>query len=391
MSRNRLYHHPDIYDHGATERWFLDAVRENVAFHRAKNALYKRILDSRSFSLRELKSMEDLHKIPPIPTLFFKSHTFWTGNEPRLAVRATSSGTGGARSQIGLDWNATLLGAWMGAGIGKAHGLFSPLPANYLILGYAPSKENQTAISKTQRASMLYAPKAHVTYALAYHDGQYRLDIRGLKQALDRYERQKLPLRIIGFPAYLYFLLKELEREGKKYRFRNESMVLLGGGWKQFYRERPGKEVLYRLLEERFGIREENCREFFGAVEHPSLYCDCRRHQFHVPVYSRVIVRDVDTLEPVGYGEAGIMNFITPIADSMPLVSILTDDLGILHPPGSCPCGNPAPYFEILGRAGLGEIKTCAAGAAGYLARSQQGRGGVYEIGTESAGRRWRL
>lgn len=380
MTRRQLYHYPDIYNHGATEHLFFSAVRQNVEFHRKNNLLYKRILDSRSFSAKELKSMEDLYKIPPIPTLFFKSHTLWTMKERHLAVHATSSGTGGTKSQIGLDWNALSLGARMGIGVGIAHGLFSLSPVNYLILGYEPARENQTAISKTQRASMLYAPKAHAAYALKYRNGQYRLDYKGLAQTLDSYEKQKFPVRIIGFPAYLYFLLKELKREGRRYRFPDKSMVLLGGGWKQFYQEQPEKEEVYCLLEEILGIREKNCREFFGAVEHPSLYCDCRCHHFHVPIYSRVIVRNIDTLKPVGYGQAGIMNFITPLTDSMPLISVLTDDLGILHPPGSCLCGNPAPYFEILGRAGLGEIRTCAANAAGYLEKNQQTGGSRNEI-----------
>lgn len=373
MSRNQLYQYPHIYDHETTDPWFLTAVRENVAYHRAHNVAYKKILDDSGFSMRDLCGIQDLHRILPIPTLFFKSHSLWTGKEQRLAVHATSSGTGGRKSQIGLEWKALGFGARMGIEVGRAHGLFSPLPTNYLILGYEPAKDNQTAISKTQRASMLYAPVAHVKYALVLRGGQYRLDVRGIREALDRYERQKLPVRIIGFPAYLYFLLQGWKKEKRTYRFHKESMVMLGGGWKQFYREQPEKAEVYRLLQEVLGIDERHCREFFGAVEHPSLYCDCTLHRFHVPIYSRVIVRDVDTLEPVGYGQAGIMNFITPLTDSMPLISILTDDLGILHPPGSCACNNPAPWFEILGRAGLGEIRTCAAGAASYLENIQTG------------------
>lgn len=380
MSRNKLYHFPHIYDHAATDRWFLTAVRDNVAFHREHNQTYQKILDNSAFSPADLHTIHDLHKIPPVPTLFFKEHSLWTTDEKRLAVQATSSGTGGRKSQIGLEWNALGLGARMGIEIGRFHRLFSPFPTNYLILGYEPGKENHTAISKTQRASLLYAPKIHAKYALVFQDGQYRLDLKGLKRTLDRYERQNLPVRIIGFPAYLYFLLKELKKEGRQYRFRRESMVMLGGGWKQFYREQPEKEEVYRLLEEILGIGEKDCREFFGAVEHPSMYCDCEKHHFHVPVYSRVIVRNADTLEPVGFGQTGIMNFITSITDSMPLTSILTDDLGILHPPGSCPCGNPAPYFEILGRAGLGEIRTCAAGADGYLAEYRQTGAGRHEL-----------
>ncbi len=367
--RHQLYRIRDIYGQGPAKQLFFQAVRENTAYHRANNPVYRRMLDAGGFSLKALGNVDDLHRIPPIPTMFFKSHSLWTMDPSCLAVQATSSGTGGRKSRIGLDCNALMLGARMGIGVGRYHGLFSPVPVNYLILGYQPRRENQTAISKTQRASMLYAPALHVAYALVYRDGQYRLDVEGLKAALERYERQPVPVRLVGFPAYLYFLLRELKKEGRRYRFREGSMVMLGGGWKQFYREQPEKEEVYELLLEVLGIRESHCREFFGAVEHPSMYCDCVKHHFHVPAYSRVIIRDVDTLEPLRYGQPGLVNLITPIADSMPLVSVMTDDLGILYPGERCGCGIKAPYFEILGRAGLEEIRTCAAGA-GELLRS---------------------
>lgn len=41
----------------------------------------------------------------------------------------------------------------------------------------------------------------------------------------------------------------------------------------------------------------------------------------------------------------------------------MSDDLAIMHDGIECGCGINSPYFEILGRAGLTDIKTCAAGA----------------------------
>lgn len=52
---------------------------------------------------------------------------------------------------------------------------------------------------------------------------------------------------------------------------------------------------------------------------------------------------------------------------SVPLLSVMTDDLGILHDGASCGCGITSPYLEIIGRVGLQDIKTCAAGAADLL------------------------
>ena len=41
----------------------------------------------------------------------------------------------------------------------------------------------------------------------------------------------------------------------------------------------------------------------------------------------------------------------------------MTDDLGILHDGDTCPCGVKSPWLEIIGRVGMADIKTCAAGA----------------------------
>ena len=62
----------------------------------------------------------------------------------------------------------------------------------------------------------------------------------------------------------------------------------------------------------------------------------------------------------------GLINLLTPISRAAPLTSIVTDDLGILHDE-DCGCGISSPYLEIVGRVGLEDIKTCAAGAEDLL------------------------
>ena len=89
-----------------------------------------------------------------------------------------------------------------------------------------------------------------------------------------------------------------------------------------------------------------------------------------MPVYSRVIVRRPDTLEPAADGEAGLLSFVTPMMTGMPLLSIMTDDLAVMGRPApgdACPCGCSTPWFDLLGRAGARQIVTCAAGAAERL------------------------
>ena len=46
------------------------------------------------------------------------------------------------------------------------------------------------------------------------------------------------------------------------------------------------------------------------------------------------------------------------------ILSVMTDDLGILHNGGTCGCGIESPCLELLGRVGAKGLITCAAGAA---------------------------
>ena len=80
-----------------------------------------------------------------------------------------------------------------------------------------------------------------------------------------------------------------------------------------------------------------------------------------------MLIRDVDTYEPLPNGEVGLVNLLTPMVQSAPILSVMTDDLGILHDGSECGCGIDTPYLEILGRVGMEDITTCAAGAENLM------------------------
>ena len=172
----------------------------------------------------------------------------------------------------------------------------------------------------------------------------------------------------MGFPSYTYFALKMMEERGIRIKLKKGSKIMLGGGWKQFYTQQVDKKTFYELADKVLGIGEEDIVEFFGAAEHPILYCDCPNHHFHVPAYSRVIIRDVHTLRPLEPGKTGLINLITPMIKATPILSVMTDDLGVLHDGSKCGCKITSPYLEVIGRVGLKDIKTCAAGAADLIA-----------------------
>lgn len=363
---NRLFYHRNIYNLKATDDLFVKAVAENVRLHQTKCPEYAEILARRGFSPDELQTIGDLYKIPPIPTLFLKNHTLYSASPKHLMMKSTTSGTSGKVSVMGLDVPSAWRGVGMALGTFFHCKLISPRPTNYIVLSYQPSKRNKIGAAKTTFSETFTAPAMHREYALKDTGTEYVLNIDGLKNALIRYEKAGLPVRLIGFPAYFMFLMKELLNSGIRLKLHPKSFVFLAGGWKQYFAERVDKPELYAMAKEALGIDENRIREFFGAVEHPIAYADCPNHHFHVPIYSRVIIRDVN-LRPVPYGVPGLLNLITPMMTSMPFTSVMTDDLAVMHPGEECGCGITSPYFDVLGRVGLTDIKTCAAGASELL------------------------
>lgn len=365
--RKELFDWKEPYDTAGTSDLFMQTMRECCRFHYDHCSAYQKILDAADFRPEELKEEEDLGRLPFLPTVFLKKHHLFSMPLNRLPIKATSSGTGGRYSKIGFDAGG-LAGAFkMVIRVFSKLGLLSPVPCHYIIFGFKPHRSNHTAVAKTATGYTLLTPALSRTYALKYENGKYEPDLEGTVKAFQKSAGSPFPTRTIGFPSYTWFALKLMEEKGMAVKLPKGSKIMLAGGWKQFYKEQVDKHEMYALAEKILGIGEEDIVEAYGAVEHPILYCDCKKHHFHVPIYSRVIIRDVETLKPVQNGELGLVNLITPMFRGTPILSIMTDDLGILHDAKECGCGIDSPWFEIIGRAGFVDIKTCAAGAAEML------------------------
>ena len=343
---------------------FVKAVIEMTSYQIKNNKKYKAVLDSRGFSVDQLKCEEDLFKLPFIPTAVYKRNRLFTKN---AKVRVTTSGTSGRSGEIAYELSGLFCALKMSLKTFAYKRLFSPRLTNYVVFGYKPDAKNRTGVSKTAFGATLFAPALHRTYALTRVNGKYCADLDTVCDKIVEYSKAKHPVRFMGFPSYTYFALKLLEDRGINVKLPEGSKIMLAGGWKQYYKEQVDKEEFYAAARRVLGVDDKNIVEFYGAVEHPIIYCDCENHHFHVPSYSRVIIRDVQTLEPLPYGQTGLVELITPMIKATPITAVMTDDLGILHPGSECGCGIEAPYLEIVGRVGLKDVKTCAAGAAELL------------------------
>ena len=355
-------------DFSASDKIFIEAMKECTKWHMQKSNFYKSLSASQKFDLTQVSTLEDCLKIPHLWAHFFKGHEILSVPRENIFLHLTSSGTTGQKSQIFFDeWtirSAQRMVDW----IFQKYGWETPeQKCNYILFSYQTEASSKLGTAYTDNFLCKYAPVNEVFTALKLTgSGGHEFDCFGTIEAFKRFAEQGLPVRLFGFPAFFYFALERMKKLGlPPLKFHKDSMVFLGGGWKGHADKQIEKNDLYDLANEMLGIPKERLRDGFGSVEHCIPYVECSEHEFHVPVWSRVFIRDVETLKPLGKDKKGFLHFISPYITSMPAHSVIMGDLASLH--DGCKCGLKTPYFRIHGRAGVSKNKSCALAASELL------------------------
>ena len=100
---------------------------------------------------------------------------------------------------------------------------------------------------------------------------------------------------------------------------------------------------------------------FYGMVESVgSIYIECEKGFLHTPVFSEIVVRRHSDWSEAEYGEEGVIQVISTLAQSYPGHSILTEDLGTKYGVDNCSCGRKGSYFVISGRVPDAEMRGCS-------------------------------
>jgi phenylacetate-coenzyme A ligase PaaK-like adenylate-forming protein len=357
-----------------SERLFVQGMKENITWHSENNKFFARLIESRNFKIEQLKSGEDCAAVPFVVANFFKAHEQLSVPKEKISVHLTSSGTTGQKSQIFFDdWS---LGApqRMIDFIFEENGWISKEPANYLLYSYETASDSKLGTAYTDNFLCKYAPINSVFCALRLTGGGgHEFDVFGCMQKLVEWSKEGKPVRIFGFPAFLHFTLQRMrELKMAPLKLSPQSLVFLGGGWKGHADKAIDKLDLYRAVTNQLGIPDERVRDGFGSVEHCIPYIECQHHQFHVPVWSKVYIRDVKTLAPLGFGQQGFLHLVSPYITSVPACSVLMGDMASLHKGSDCPCKIDTPYFVVHGRAGLSKNKSCAVAAAELLGKERK-------------------
>ncbi len=351
-------------DFNSTDALFIKSMKEICQWHIDNSDYYKKLCLSEKFNPESLKTTSDLIKIPHLWAHFFKGNAILSIPPEKVFLHLTSSGTTGQKSQVFFDeWtirSAQRMVDWIFEEYGWVKKDNKVNKCNYILFSYETESSSKLGTAYTDNFLCKYAPINEVFTALKLTgNGGHEFDIFGTIESFNRYAEQGLPVRIFGFPAFFAFALERMKNLGMpKVKFHPDSLVFLGGGWKGNADKQIDKSDLYKLAEEMLGIPNERLRDGFGSVEHCVPYVECAQHEFHVPVWSRVFIRDVQTLEPLKLNQQGFLHFVSPYITSMPAHSVIMGDMASLH--DSCLCGMQTPYFRIHGRAGVSKNKSCA-------------------------------
>ncbi len=373
---DRLFEH-EPFDYSAEGlRLQLEAFQEAFRLQYEGCVEYRRLCDHRGFRPGDLARREQLRDIPAIFVGVLKERDLLSVPAERVARTFTSSGTGGRVSRICLDQPSFDRVVRSARNVYAALGMVAPeQEVNYLCFSYDPAKAAEVGTSFTDDLLTSFTRRHDVFFTLRWDDklGEFAFDREGSLERLEQYERQGLPTRLLGFPAFIHDLLEEgVARRGKSFALPPGSWVLTGGGWKGRADEAISKRGFAAQVAGWLGIPQANVRDLYGMVEHGIPYVDCARQNLHVPLYAHVTARSPATMEASGEGEPGLLEFRTPYLTSYPSYSLLTTDLGRLH--AGCECGVAGPVVELLGRGGVKKHKGCALTAAELYLGSREAK-----------------
>ncbi len=366
---DKLFESPPFEFTEETSALFVNAMRSAMKYQLARSRFLRNFYKNRQYSPDSLKAEKDIVKIPFISVQALKERDLATLPESKVALELKSSGTSGQRSRMLLDRQSLLRVRRMAWQVFKGLGLADlEREYYYICFTYDPKYASDVGTAWTDKLLTDLTRKREIFYAFKWNGikKDFYFDINSSVRMLEKCERENAPVRLIGFPAFVLKLTEEFrKRYSRTVKLNPVSAVITGGGWKNLQNEAVDKDLYRRMLADNLGLPIENIRDLFGMVEHGVPYVDCERGNFHIPNYGRVIARDPATLQSLGLGKKGLLQFITPYLTSYPSISLLSGDFGAVLP--KCSCGRGGHVLKIYGRAGVKKLKGCAVSASTML------------------------
>lgn len=165
---------------------------------------------------------------------------------------------------------------------------------------------------------------------------------------------------------------KRLLKENVFYDLDGISFVGCGGGGWDGVKGEAKLDVVDKVrfidnYEKVFNIKRKDIGDIYAFTEGPTLFGGHWSEKYqdfllHCPDTARIIVRDTENLEPVNEGMEGLLEVITPYGVNGSInQAVLVDDFVELISKNKCPeCGYEGATFRIKGRLKNAQGKSCS-------------------------------
>jgi phenylacetate-coenzyme A ligase PaaK-like adenylate-forming protein len=345
-----------------------ERCRELTRHHYRHCEPYRMILD-RLFGGEAALDFERLEDMPFLPVSLFKTRELRSVSPDSVVKTLTSSGTTGqAVSRIFLDADTARLQSrtlvtLMQHFLGKER---RPL----VFLDHSGVIRDRRSSSARGAGILGMLPFGRKPFYALSED--MSLDLAGLRRYLEENREQSPVFFGFTFMVWRYFI-EALEGLGESLAVP-EAVLLHSGGWKKLVEASVSPEEFRRRVLAATGI--ERVINYYGMVEQVgSVFFENALHALHASVYSDVIVRDTNTLEPLPPGEKGLIQVVSALPTSYPGHSLLTEDLGVVLGCDNPEAGMAGQYFRSLGRLPRAELRGCS----DTFQRPQNSENGEYD------------
>ena len=330
-----------------------ERTRELTRHHYERCDLYRNLLD-RLFGGSKALRFDTLEDAPFLPVSLFKTQELRSVNPEAVIKTLTSSGTTGqAVSRIHLDAGTAQL---QSRTLVKIMQHFLGVQRRPMVfLDHAGVVRDRRSSSARAAGILGMLPFGRQPFYALRDD--MSLDVDGLQEYLQK-TREHSPI-FFGFTYMVWqYFVEALEKLGLRLSLAGATL-LHSGGWKKLEALKVGQEEFRDRLLAATDIR--SVINFYGMVEQVgSVYFENSLHFLHASVYSDIIVRDTNTLEPLPPGRAGLIQVISALPESYPGHSLLTEDIGILEGCDNETTGMHGQYFRILGRLPKADLRGCS-------------------------------
>ena len=375
-----------------TSNLFYEKLHDTVKETVSDCVIYKNQCDKFEYNIDSTIKESTLDEIPYIPWEFFKLSNnkfkqLLRGNAfHELEYWMESSATTGDPSIIGRLTNDIEV---LKSNYNDVFNSFSVKDQVHNLILFAPKMNVINKIRHNfyeKNAYLLYKSivdiwdDKHISYLLQFFFGKTLRNIlttfklrafigingKKLKSELIRVEKNNIPTIMANSPIWMHKILKDYYKKEKKTFDMSDNLNIItgGGGWDgikgrvklDYEIEKP--EFIEQMCS-MFNITNDKFCDNFAATESPMAcgghwsdkYNDFLHHVNNIQ--GRIIVRDVDTLEPItNVGESGILELITPYGvESYAGVAVLLDDIVQVENWKRCPeCNREGAVFRVIDR-----------------------------------------